>query len=104
MCAYLLAQYIDIRVFHFWKKVTKGKHLWVRNNASTLTSQFVDTAVVMVLLCGMGVIDWALFWPLFGSGYLFKSIVALLDTPFMYFFTWLIRKRLGLVEAQEVVY
>jgi uncharacterized integral membrane protein (TIGR00697 family) len=104
MCAYLLAQYIDIRVFHFWKKVTNGKHLWVRNNASTLTSQLVDTAVVLVLLCSMGVIDWSLFWPLFGSGYLFKALVALIDTPFMYFFTWLIRKRLGLVEAQEVVY
>ena len=104
MCAYLLAQYIDIRVFHFWKKVTKGKQLWIRNNASTLTSQLVDTAVVMLLMCGMGVIDWSLFWPLFGSGYLFKAIIALLDTPFMYFFTGLIRKRLGLVEAQEVVY
>jgi uncharacterized PurR-regulated membrane protein YhhQ (DUF165 family) len=58
----------------------------------------------MLLMCGMGVIDWSLFWPLFGSGYLFKAIIALLDTPFMYFFTGLIRKRLGLVEAQEVVY
>ena len=35
MMAYLLAQYIDIHIFHFWKRVTKGKHLWLRNNFST---------------------------------------------------------------------
>ena len=35
MSAYLLAQYIDIQLFHFWKKLTRGKHLWLRNNFST---------------------------------------------------------------------
>jgi uncharacterized integral membrane protein (TIGR00697 family) len=102
MAAYLLAQYIDIRVFHFWKKLTKGKHLWLRNNASTMTSQLVDTATVLVLLCAMGVIDWSLFWPLFGSGYLFKAIIALLDTPFFYLATWAIRKRLGVTGTEEI--
>ena len=42
MIAYLLAQFIDIRVFHFWKRLTKGKYLWLRNNASTFSSQLVD--------------------------------------------------------------
>ena len=43
MIAYLIAQYLDVKAFHFWKKLTKGKHLWLRNNASTIFSQFVDT-------------------------------------------------------------
>ena len=50
MMAYLFAQYIDIRVFHFWKKLTKGKHLWLHNNASTIFSQFIDTFSVLFLL------------------------------------------------------
>ena len=41
MTAYLTAQFIDIRIFHFWKKLTKGKHLWLRNNGSTIFSQLV---------------------------------------------------------------
>jgi uncharacterized integral membrane protein (TIGR00697 family) len=102
MTAYLLAQYIDIRIFHFWKTVTKGKHLWLRNNFSTMTSQLVDTLAVLVLLCAVGVIEWQMFWPLFGSGFLFKVIVAALDTPFLYLGTWAIRKRLGLKGTEEV--
>ncbi len=102
MAAYLLAQYIDIRIFHFWKTLTKGKHLWLRNNFSTMSSQLVDTASVLVLLCAFGVIEWRLFWPLFGSGFLFKVTVAALDTPLLYLSTWAIRSRLGLKGTEEV--
>lgn len=102
MMAYLFAQFIDIRVFHFWKNLTKGKHLWLRNNASTFTSQFADTVVVLVLLCSYGVIEWKLFSSLLLQGFLFKWLVAILDTPLLYFFTWLLRKQLGLKMGQEV--
>ena len=54
MAAYLLAQLIDVRIFHFWKHLTEGKHLWLRNNLSTIPSQLVDTATVLVLLCAVG--------------------------------------------------
>jgi uncharacterized integral membrane protein (TIGR00697 family) len=47
MMAYLFAQFIDIRIFHFWKNLTKGKHLWLRNNFSTFASQFIDTITVI---------------------------------------------------------
>ena len=57
MMAYLFAQYVDIRIFHFWKKLTKGKHLWLRNNASTIFSQFIDTFSVLFLLCFFNVLD-----------------------------------------------
>ena len=84
MIAYLSAQFIDVRVFHFWKKLTKGKHLWLRNNGSTFISQFVDTAAVLILLCSAGAIEWSRFLPLLENGFLFKIIVALIDTPIIY--------------------
>ena len=84
MIAYLSAQFIDVRVFHFWKKLTKGKHLWLRNNGSTIVSQFVDTATVLVLLCATGAIGWDRFIPLLENGFLFKVLVALVDTPIIY--------------------
>ena len=47
MLAYLFAQFVDVRLFHFWKQLTNGKHLWLRNNASTIFSQFIDTFSVL---------------------------------------------------------
>ena len=49
MIAYLAAQFCDVWVFHFWKRVTKGRHLWVRNNGSTMISQLVDTTAVILI-------------------------------------------------------
>ena len=71
MLAYLAAQYIDISIYHFWKRTTKGKHLWLRNNFSTFFSQFVDTFTVVGLLCLFGVLPWKLFYGLVISGFLF---------------------------------
>ncbi len=98
MTAYLLAQLIDIRIYHFWKKKTKGKHLWLRNNASTMFSQFIDTLTVLVLLCSFGIIEWVRFSDLLLSGFLFKVLVAAVDTPFLYAAVFGIRKyfKLGL--------
>lgn len=102
MLAYLLAQYIDIRIFHFWKNLTKGKHLWLRNNGSTIVSQFVDTAAVLILLCATGAIEWSKFWSLLQNGFLFKVIIALCDTPFFYLATYLLQKRFNLKPGEEL--
>ena len=102
MMAYLLAQYIDIQIFHFWKRLTKGKHLWLRNNFSTFLSQFVDTFTVLFLLCSFGKIEWALFGPLLLSGFLFKVLVAAVDTPFLYAAVYGLRARFGLEKAEEI--
>lgn len=102
MMAYLLAQYIDIQIFHFWKRLTKGKHLWLRNNFSTFLSQFVDTATVLLLLCSFGKIDWKLFGTLLLSGFLFKVLVALLDTPLLYLSVFAFRKRFNLTIGEEL--
>ncbi len=102
MMAYLFAQYIDIQIFHFWKRLTKGKHLWLRNNFSTFLSQFVDTFTVLFLLCSFGKIEWSLFAGLLLSGFLFKVIVAALDTPFLYLSVFALRKRFNLEMGEEL--
>lgn len=102
MFAFLMAQFIDIRIYHFWKRVTKGKYLWIRNNFSTITSQFVDTASVLLLLCFFGAIGWDRFNNLLLNGFLFKVIVALFDTPFLYLFVNLIKRNFGLKIDEEI--
>ncbi len=101
MIAYLLAQYIDIQLFHFWKRLTKGRHLWLRNNFSTFLSQFVDTFAVLFLLSSFGKIEWELFGALLLSGFLFKVIIALLDTPLLYASVYLLRRRFGMKWGEE---
>jgi uncharacterized integral membrane protein (TIGR00697 family) len=102
MAAYLIAQLIDVRIYHFWKRVTRGKKLWLRNNFSTIASQLVDTATVLLLLCSAGVIAWERFIELFAYGFLFKMLVALFDTPLLYIFTYFLRKQLHLKMGEEV--
>ncbi len=88
MAAYLLAQLCDVRLFHFLKKLTGGKHLWLRNNGSTVLSQFVDTAAVISITFGAAIFAGkmslaqtsALFW----GSYSFKICVALADTVIIY--------------------
>lgn len=88
MCAYMAAQFCDVSLFHFWKKLTKGKHLWLRNNGSTLISQLVDSTMVIMITFGAaffrGEKTFAELLVLIGSGYLFKMFVALLDTGPLY--------------------
>ena len=92
MAAYLVAQLVDVHLFHFWKRVTGGRHLWLRNNASTMISQLVDTVAVILITYVVGglagVIDdgrpvAAQLLVLIATGYAFKFAWAALDTvPF----------------------
>ncbi|MBO3117125.1 queuosine precursor transporter [Winogradskyella sp. DF17] len=102
MFAYLFAQFIDIRIYHFWKNLTKGKHLWLRNNCSTWLSQFIDTFSIIGLLCFFEVLPWSSFKGLLISGFLFKVLVAFLDTPFLYLGVYLFRKRFSLKINEEI--
>ena len=102
MMAYLFAQFIDIQIYHYWKRLTAGKHLWLRNNCSTFLSQFIDTATVLLLLCGFGEISWNLFGGLLLAGFLFKIIIAALDTPFLYLGVYMFRKRFKLDIDEEI--
>ena len=96
MMAYLFAQFIDIRLFHYWKRLTNGKHLWLRNNTSTIFSQFIDTFSVLFLLCSFGVIDWERFSILLLNGFLFKVFFAAFDTPFFYLAVYYFHKKFNL--------
>lgn len=102
MMAYLLAQFIDIRIFHYWKEKTHGKHLWLRNNFSTFTSQFIDTFTVVSLLCVFGVLPWSMFNGLLISGFFFKIIIAALDTPILYLLVGVFRRKFGLKVGEEI--
>ena len=102
MIAYLLAQLVDIRIYHFWKNLTQGRMLWLRNNFSTFSSQLIDTLLVIGLLSIFGILDWSLFWGLVLSGFLFKILVALFDTPFLYLFVGLFRKNFNLKPNEEI--
>jgi uncharacterized integral membrane protein (TIGR00697 family) len=103
MLAYLAAQFVDIRIYHFWKKFTKGKHLWLRNNFSTFASQFLDTFTVISLLCLFEILPWELFFGLVLSGFVFKVLVAAFDTPLLYLFVWLFKRKFNLKEGEELL-
>jgi hypothetical protein len=96
MIAYLTAQTIDVRLFHFWKELTKGKHLWLRNNGSTMISQFVDSTAILSILfvagnLGASVQTVADLFVLIINSYLFKFMFALFDTPLFYLGTYWLR-------------
>ena len=102
MLAYLFAQFIDIRIYHFWKKKTKGRLLWLRNNFSTFTSQFIDSFTVIFLLCSFEALPWDSFLGLLLSAFIFKVLVALFDTPLLYLGVYLFRKKFDLKINEEI--
>ena len=93
MIAHLCAQFLDVKLFHFWRRLTKGRHLWLRNNGSTIFSQIVDTTlVVTILFIGDPKMEPQIP-AMIASGALFKVSVALLDTPFFYLAAWWFKRR-----------
>ena len=84
LTAYLLSQHHDVWAFHFWKdKYPSHKHLWIRNNASTMVSQIIDSAV-FVLIAFYGVFETKVLFEVFITTYFLKFLVAAADTPFVY--------------------
>jgi uncharacterized PurR-regulated membrane protein YhhQ (DUF165 family) len=91
MMAYIAAQYCDVQLFHFWKRVTRGKHLWVRNNFSTLLSQGVDSFMVVSVTFGAAWLADTISTPqllvLMASNYAFKFCTSVADTLPFYLLT-----------------
>lgn len=87
--AYLVSQFHDVWAFHFWRRLTAGRHLWLRNNASSIVSQFIDTAIFVTL----GFAGVAPLWAIFLGQFLLKAALAVVDTPFIYAAVLLIRRR-----------
>lgn len=88
MLAYVAAQYCDVHLYHFWRNLTKGRHLWLRNNFSTMISQGVDSFMVISVTFGAvflaGGLSLEQMLLLMGSNYLFKFCAALIDTIPLY--------------------
>ena len=99
MIAYLFAQFIDVRIFHFWKKLTNGKHLWLRNNGSTIASQLIDTTLVISILF-VGVWDTEQILSAIIDGWIFKMLMALLDTPIIYVVIYLLKGKIDIAPYQ----
>lgn len=97
MIAYLIAQSVDVRLFHFWKRFTKGKYLWVRNNGSTMFSQLVDSTAILSILyfsgnLGDNVVGIGALVILIFNSYIFKFFFALFDTPIIYLSVWFFKE------------
>jgi hypothetical protein len=103
MIAYILGQYVDVFLFHWIKGKTGGKHLWLRNNGSTIISQGVDSfAVISVTFGAMILAGGMSLQTAFGlmlSNYLFKLFSALADTPIIYALVRILRPYLGLTTS-----
>ncbi len=97
MIAYLIAQSVDVRLFHYLKRLTKGKYLWVRNNGSTMFSQLIDSTTILSILyfsgnLGENVTTIGALGILIINSYLFKFFFALFDTPIFYFSVWFFKE------------
>ncbi len=85
LAGFVCSQNLDVFLYHYiWERTgnTKAK-LWLRNNGSTLTSQAIDT-VIFTTLAFWGSYPKPVFFSILLTTYLFKALVAILDTPFMY--------------------
>ncbi len=98
MLAYVAAQYCDVHLYHFWRNLTQGRHLWLRNNFSTLISQGVDSFMVISVTFGAvflaGGLSLEQMLLLMGSNYLFKFCAALIDTIPLYIAVHYLRRYL----------
>lgn len=83
MTAYLVSQLHDVWAFHAIRERTGGRLLWLRNNASTMVSQFLDSAIFCAIAF-WGMFPVNVFWEILLSTYIIKVAVAVLDTPFIY--------------------
>lgn len=98
LTAYILSQRHDVWAFHFWKRKFSGDNqLWIRNNLSTMVSQLIDSAI-FVLIAFYGVFETGILLEIFITTYFLKWIVAVADTPFVYWARRIHARQLALQE------
>ena len=89
LLAYLVSQHHDVWSFHFWKDKYPGKKwLWLRNNFSTMISQLIDS-LIFTFVAFWGIYEGNVLWEILLTTYFLKVLVALADTPFVYWATHL---------------
>lgn len=100
--AYLIGQIVDITLFHWLRQLTQGRKLWLRATGSTLGSQFLDTFIVLIVaFAGQLRIQEILAITLFNYGY--KFIIAVIITPIIYLFHWIMDWYLGSETADQMI-
>lgn len=90
--AYYISQSFDVWAFHRIRRITGEKWLWLRNNLSTMCSQVVDTAIFS-LVVWWGTVDLVTALKLGAAKYVFKLVIAMIDTGFLYWARYLFRRR-----------
>jgi uncharacterized integral membrane protein (TIGR00697 family) len=96
ICAFIISQLLDVQLFHFFSKLTKGKLIWLRSTGSTVVSQLVDSFIVALIgLYLSGAYPLKMVLVLAITGYLTKLVIAVCLTPMIYLMHYLARKILG---------
>ncbi|MBL7885521.1 MAG: queuosine precursor transporter [Flavobacterium sp.] len=91
--AFLASQLIDVTIFHFVKKRTGNKMIWLRSTGSTVISQFFDSFIVLGIAFYLpGIMDFKTYVVSGLTGYTVKLIIAVLMTPLIYLGHYLIEK------------
>jgi queuosine precursor transporter len=102
LTAYLLSQQHDIWAYHIWRKRFPGtKRIWIRNNLSTAVSQLIDS-VIFTIIAFWGIYDMPVLIEIFATTYLLKWIVAVADTPFIYWAARIGKKEQFIVEKETI--
>lgn len=103
LVAYFISQLFDVHLFHKLKELTKGKHLWLRNNGSTLTSQLLDS-VIFITIAFAGTMPLGALLTMMATQYLVKLVIAIGDTPFVYLTVNWLKKEEPTVKEEEAFY
>ena len=89
LSAYCISQMHDVWAYHFWKNRNPAKrYIWIRNNASTIVSQFIDSTI-FVGIAFFFTEPFRLVFQIWITTFVLKVIVAAVDTPFIYLATYM---------------
>jgi hypothetical protein len=101
LVAFLVGQFVDVRIFQKIKKITGDKHLWLRATGSTLVSQLVDSYIVLFIAFS-GLFSWQLILAIGMMNYLYKAFMAIILTPVIYIVEKRIEKYVGTERAMQM--
>jgi len=102
MIAYLVSQHHDVFAFQFWRRKTKARFLWLRNNASTMVSQALDTGL-FITIAFWGTVPNSILVNMLVTQYVIKLVIAALDTPFCYLMVYFLKSKVKPLAGAEAV-
>lgn len=102
LIAYIVSQLNDVWVFHKLKDLTHGKHLWLRNNVGTISSQLFDT-ILFITIAFYGIMPTSVLFSMIMSQWLIKILIALFDTPFCYWLVAWCRNKNGYTKTFRIM-